>query len=211
MFDRLFIYETTERRNWTSEDFTLIGFFDIIRITLSNCPEALSQEQLEELAVRLLQRCLFCMDFEAIEGNITSETNLEPYEKKHINKCQTKESTKACFNLLLTMVKINPNKQFIFSILQEYWSKKIFEVDKPSRPGFSPMSNGRSFLGYCGLLNLGAVCYMNSMNQQFFNVPALRYCLMAAQDEAEKQLVDFDGDQIDDNVLHQMQIIFGFL
>jgi hypothetical protein len=38
MFDRLFIYETTERRNWTGEDFTLIGFFDIIRITLSNCP-----------------------------------------------------------------------------------------------------------------------------------------------------------------------------
>ena len=151
------------------------------------------------------------MDFDAIGDNITSETNLEPYEKQHINKCQTKESTKACFDLLLTMVSINPNKQFIFKILQEYWSNKIFKVDKPSRPGFSPMSNGRSSYGYCGLLNLGAVCYMNSMNQQFFNVPALRYCLMAAQDEAEKQIVDFDGDNIDDNVLHQMQIIFGFL
>lgn len=42
MFDRLFAYETTERRNSVLEDFTLIGFFDIIRITLRNCPEALS-------------------------------------------------------------------------------------------------------------------------------------------------------------------------
>jgi hypothetical protein len=54
MFGRLFLYETTERRNWIIEDFTLIGFFDIIRITLSNCPQALSSAQLEELAIRLL-------------------------------------------------------------------------------------------------------------------------------------------------------------
>lgn len=66
------------------------------------------------------------------------------------------------------------------------------------------MTLGRSAFGYCGLLNLGAVCYMNSMNQQFFNVPTLRYCLMAAQDETEPNLVDFEGDEIDDNVLHQM-------
>lgn len=43
---------------------------------------------------------------------------------------------------------------------------------------------------------------MNSMNQQFFNVPTLRYCLMAAQDEAEKNLAEFEGEDIDDNVLH---------
>lgn len=34
---------------------------------------------------------------------------------------------------------------------------------------------------------------------------------MAAQDEAEKNLVEFDGEDIDDNVLHQMQNMFGFL
>jgi hypothetical protein len=42
MFARLFAYETTERRNWVMEDFTLIGFLDIIRIVLSNCPDLLS-------------------------------------------------------------------------------------------------------------------------------------------------------------------------
>lgn len=202
MFTRLFAYETTEKRNWVMEDFTLIGFLDIIRIILSNCPNLLAPPQLEELATDLLRRCLFCMDFKAIDENITAETDLEPYEKLHINKCQTKESTRACFNLLLTMLKINPNKDFIFQILKDYWSTKIFQVDKPARPGFSPMALGRSVYGYCGLQNLGAVCYMNSMNQQFFNVPTLRYCLMAAQDETEKNLVEFEGEEIDDNVLH---------
>jgi len=211
MCDRLFAHETTEKRNNFVEDFTLIGFFDVIRITLSNCPQALTSEQLEELALQLLQKCLFCIDFEPVPDNITPDTNLEPYEKKHINKCQTKESTKACFNLLLIILSINNNKKFIFRILHDYWSKKIFQVDKPSRPGFSPLSNGRGWTGYCGLSNLGAVCYMNSMNQQFYNVPTLRYCLMAAQDQIEQNLAELDGEQIDDNVLHQLQTIFGFL
>lgn len=108
------------------EDFTLIGFLDIISIILSNCPDLLSSSQLEQLAINLLQRCLFCMDFKAIEENITAKTDLEPYEKLHINKCQTKESTRACFDLLLTMLRINPNKEIIFQILRDYWSTKIF-------------------------------------------------------------------------------------
>jgi ubiquitin C-terminal hydrolase len=42
--------------------------------------------------------------------------------------------------------------------------KLIFEVDKPELPGFSPSANGRSTYNYSGIKNLGAVCYMNSMN-----------------------------------------------
>ena len=45
-----------------------------------------------------------------------------------------------------------------------YWHKIIYKVDKPSKPGFYPAQNGHSLHGYCGLYNLGAVCYMNSMN-----------------------------------------------
>jgi ubiquitin C-terminal hydrolase len=43
--------------------------------------------------------------------------------------------------------------------------KLIYLVDKPALPGFSPQSNGRSYYNYSGIKNLGAVCYMNSMNQ----------------------------------------------
>jgi uncharacterized UBP type Zn finger protein len=55
-------------------------------------------------------------------------------------------------------------------------------VDKPVKAGFSPLADGRSRNGYCGIRNPGAVCYMNSMIQQFYNVPTLRYCLLAADD-----------------------------
>ena len=57
---------------------------------------------------------------------------------------------------------------------------------------------------------------MNSMNQQFFNVPSFRYCLLAAQDGQPEEWVNPDmdpykGTKIDDCVLHQMMQLFGSL
>ena len=57
---------------------------------------------------------------------------------------------------------------------------------------------------------------MNSMNQQFFNIPTLRYCLLATQDNIAENIVvpdivPYKGMEIDDNVLHQMMKMFGFL
>lgn len=44
---------------------------------------------------------------------------------------------------------------------------------------------------YCGLKNLGAICYMNSMMQQFFMIPAFRYNLLSVDDNQPEHLVDF--------------------
>jgi hypothetical protein len=44
---------------------------------------------------------------------------------------------------------------------------------------------------------------MNACIQQLFNVPALRYCLLAANDGKDKNLVDVNGREVDDNQLHQ--------
>ena len=35
---------------------------------------------------------------------------------------------------------------------------------------------------FVGLRNLGCICYMNAMNQQFFNIPAFRYHLLSVDD-----------------------------
>lgn len=45
---------------------------------------------------------------------------------------------------------------------------------------------------------------MNSMMQQFFNVPSFRHCLLAANDEVEGEWLEHEGAQVDDNFLHQM-------
>ena len=52
---------------------------------------------------------------------------------------------------------------------------------------------------------------MNACIQQLFNVPALRYCLLAANDGKDKNLVDVNGREVDDNQLHQWQRMFGAL
>lgn len=55
---------------------------------------------------------------------------------------------------------------------------------------------------YIGLVNQGATCYMNSMNQQLFMIPAYRYNLLTVDDNRPEQLAEYKGRQVDDNVLH---------
>jgi len=57
------------------------------------------------------------------------------------------------------------------------------KLDKPNNSNLlAPSERSRSPLGFAGLKNLGSICYMNSMIQQFYHVPAFRYCLLAADD-----------------------------
>lgn len=52
---------------------------------------------------------------------------------------------------------------------------------------------------------------MNSMIQQFFHIPTLRYCVMALDDKEEEKYSKFEGDDVDDNVLHQFMKYMAFL
>lgn len=64
---------------------------------------------------------------------------------------------------------------------------------------------------YSGIRNLGCTCYMNAMLQQLYHVPSFRYQLLQADDGALPDLVEVKGRTIDDNVLHQLQRLFGHL
>ncbi len=55
-----------------------------------------------------------------------------------------------------------------------------------------------------GIVNLGCICYMNSMLQQFFMVPAFRYQLLRAVDNSAVDIVEHKGMQIDDSLLRQL-------
>jgi len=52
---------------------------------------------------------------------------------------------------------------------------------------------------------------MNSMLQQFYSVPTLRYCLLAAFDRQPDNIAEHEGQDVDDNVLHQLMDMYGFL
>lgn len=74
-----------------------------------------------------------------------------------------------------------------------------------------PSSSENKTHKFVGLRNLGCICYMNSIMQQFFNVPAFRYQLLSADDGAAEDIQEYKGKKIDDNVLHQMQKLFAHL
>ena len=64
--------------------------------------------------------------------------------------------------------------------------------------------------GHVGLYNLGATCYMNSIIQQLYMMETLRYALMGVDDK-EECLRGKRFSYQDDNLLHQLQVMFGYL
>ena len=66
--------------------------------------------------------------------------------------------------------------------------------------------------GHVGLKNLGCICYMNSILQQMYMVPTFRYAIMSADDHKnpDSQMSNF-FDSVDDNLLHQLQIMYTYL
>ena len=60
-------------------------------------------------------------------------------------------------------------------------------------------------------MNLGCICYMNSMMQQFFMVPQFRYQLLKAVDESPNDFKEYKGYVVNDNLLKQLQIMFANL
>ena len=44
---------------------------------------------------------------------------------------------------------------------------------------------------------------MNSMIQQFYHIPAFRYCMLAADDRVGENMKEMEGgEMVDDNMLH---------
>jgi len=66
--------------------------------------------------------------------------------------------------------------------------------------------------GYVGLTNLGCICYMNAMLQQLFMTKEFKYPLLSI-DFANRNisLAEKKGRKYRDNVLFQLQRMFGFL
>ena len=80
----------------------------------------------------------------------------------------------------------------------------INTIKRPKTWNYQPSSSEDAKQKYVGLRNLGCICYMNSMMQQFFMVPAFRYNLMCVDDGKPEELKEYKGDMIDDNMLHQL-------
>ncbi len=120
----------------------------------------------------------------------------------------SKKSIKTIYSTINNLLSGEPkNITKIFSgILQDlpHETKLINKIN------YDPLSERKTEFDFVGLKNLGCTCYMNSMLQQFFNIPSFRYCLLQIIDNQPKKITD-ETINYDDNVLHQLRHMFTFL
>ena len=136
--------------------------------------------------------------------------NPHEFEDNKSNRATNQQLRQVCYKFILTMLK-NSIENF-----EKFFSVNILDSEKKEEKKVSSKENRYSYIsnygrneGHVGLKNLGCICYMNSMLQQYFMTPALRYNILKVNDNitANKS----NTYNIDDNVLHQVQRMFSFL
>jgi ubiquitin carboxyl-terminal hydrolase 34 len=124
--------------------------------------------------------------------------------------CKTRKSRESALILLNDLCKGDPKCVFLLMIigfgpltnlLPEFSKTNSLFVD----------SDRRSDYGFIGIKNLGCICYMIAMLQQFYCTPAFRYGILMADDNKPQNMVEVKHRKIDDNVFHQLQKMFAYL
>lgn len=103
---------------------------------------------------------------------------------------------KAAFGLLVSLTRKNKENQTAFlALLSQNSYLSLGSLDSEIL--------ARSIVGYVGLRNFGATCYMNSLIQQLFMIKPFREGIQQACIAVEDP-----DDSLDDNLLYQLQNLF---
>lgn len=208
----------TEKRNTFAPDKVLVGLLSLAERIFKNIPELKDRA----FASNFTMDCFLSLLFPPGKNF----DNLE-YDPEYVNetghlqppKAKARETRAAAYKLINTLVHGHPaNLTSIVEVLETLKS----QVPSVKSWSYSPASDVRSLLGYAGIVNLGCICYMISMLQQFYMVPQFRYAILEADDKKEPtNLAYLKGDttidrskpgyEVDDNVLHQLQQMFAYL
>ena len=197
-------------QNLSNEHF--IGYLNILIEITQNLP--LMKKEFSEkydLLTDILTKVLFK------QSNVKSSTlkedyiNPDKYSDNKLNRNSNNEIRNACYKFILVMLRNsieNFEKFFSVNLIEK---NTELEEEKKSNTDIDKSYYGNSGRNedYVGIRNLGCICYMNAMMQQFFMVPTLRYSILQAIDN--KAIQTNNSLNIDDNILHQVQRLFSFL
>ncbi|XP_052894208.1 probable ubiquitin carboxyl-terminal hydrolase FAF [Anopheles moucheti] len=140
--------------------------------------------------------------------------------------CRTPRTISAAMDLI---VALSHNSVELTTTISMMLNDMFFEDIEPIREWeYLPPDAPRALHGFCGLKNAGATCYMNSVLQQLYMVPALRNGIVrihrAAIDHREDFNEDPDGQSLlgiqkeDDGgknyhigILKYVMVIFSYL
>ena len=140
---------------------------------------------------------------DSIKQDNTPQKKVISQEMK--DKCH--DYLKECFTNILDS-KVILNNTEIIRLLND----KLNSIESGEDKTKNHFSVSTKNYDHVGLKNIGCICYMNSIMQQIYMVPTFRYAIMASDDQETKNPTESGRISIeDDNLLHQLQIMYTYL
>lgn len=217
MIEKITFHQSQETRSQPYPDNILLGYISLLGKLLEVSPEL--RKTFYDFAFYLFEEGLFDINPKSSLYKEEFILNLgnKSHEKDLINnyvKCKSNQTRRAAYKVIVNYVK--NNDELFVNLFEKCIIPLIQRAPRTDKTwNFSPMLNGRSSqAGYSGIKNLGCICYMTAMIQQFFMNEHFRYALLRADDKEPPNQVPFTNNTkilIDDNVLHQLQKLFVFL
>ena len=184
-------YKSKETLKSSESDNVLLGLLHIIE-KLLDTQSKLDNTYRFEIINDIFFKCLFPLK--------------EDVSQMYSYKCKTNKSREAAFKLLEKLVEYK--EEFVMYLFKECILPLNAFIPKLTVWNYSPEKEEKSSSGFVGIKNLGCICYINSMLQQFFLITPFRDAILAITDNKPSVLNDLG---IDDNLLHQFQSLFGYL
>lgn len=213
-----------------------VGYIKILTTIVAHTPELKQTlNKKYNLLSLILTKILFVQGSQKLLEQLTKLEFINPdkFSDGKNTRGNNQNARSACYKFVLAMLKDSIEN------FEEFFSLNVFENENGEEPvnngGSSPNINGNGYYSigpagpasssysssryqqsnasrreeHVGLRNLGCICYMNSMLQQFFMVPSFRYSLLQADDQ--KPVLKAGPNNVDDNILHQVQRMFTYL
>ncbi|CAD8161247.1 unnamed protein product [Paramecium octaurelia] len=160
------------------QDQILIGLLKLLNVLIDKLPHLSNNNQLFEQILSYL--------FEN-EGETRS-------------KCKSQQSRTAGFNCLSTLLKNQQNMNKFLTNVSPLHSTNTWRTKHLNDWNIQSKFHEKSSTGYVGLYNLACICYMNSLLQQLYMVPAFREKLLKVEDK--------NTCVQEENLLHQLKCLF---
>ena len=121
-------------------------------------------------------------------------------------KCKSFHSRNGALRLLTVLSRgCLENLHLVLEYITKFSRQASWRTNKTSDWQITHQDDEKSSTGYCGLKNLGCICYMISLFQQLFMVPSFREDLLAVDDP------NYENQEPDENMFYQLQAIFSGL
>ena len=175
ILDNIIMHKSIEKRNKNNTDKILNGLLKLSEKILTFSPDLrreIGQKQGNKFVNTIFHQCLFQIQDKTEKFEDFYSKNEEDYEIDYI-KCKSRESRAAAYRLLSALCyDSNENLKVLLETgLIPLLSEKIPNLNTWN---YISGSDIRSPYGYAGIKNLGCICYMNAMLQQFFMNPTFR-------------------------------------